>query len=79
MIGHISHWGNSLGIRIPIKMAEFLGLHAGSDVEIALDKRRIILTPRRKLSLGELLEDYPEGGEREISTGRELGAEKHEW
>ncbi len=79
MIGHISQWGNSLGIRIPGKMADYLGIRPGSDVEITMDKGRIVLTPARRLSVADLLADYPAGKEREISTGTETGAESAEW
>ena len=79
MIGHISQWGNSLGIRIPGKIAQALGVKAGSDVEILLEKGRVILTPRPRMTVASLLEGYPKGGEEEISTGDEMGEEAGEW
>ncbi|MFN9114534.1 MAG: AbrB/MazE/SpoVT family DNA-binding domain-containing protein, partial [Bacteroidota bacterium] len=34
---HIDKWGNSLGVRIPSKIAASLMLKAGSDVELLLE------------------------------------------
>lgn len=41
----IQKWGNSLGIRIPIRMAELLSLHVGSKVHIEIEGNRIVIQP----------------------------------
>lgn len=45
MLVQLNEWGNSLGIRIPKKYRELLGLHKGTKVEILLKDRSIIVTP----------------------------------
>jgi antitoxin MazE len=41
----ISHWGNSLGIRIPKFMADELGIESGSKLDVVLENDRLVLTP----------------------------------
>ena len=36
-------WGNSLGVRIPKKVADALKLHDGSKIKISLDGNKIML------------------------------------
>ncbi len=76
---HIDKWGNSLGVRIPSKIAASLMLKAGSDVELLLEAGQLVIKPLARPSLKELLADYPEGGDGEILVGPELGAEHVEW
>ena len=45
MLVQLNEWGNSLGIRIPKKYRELLGLHKGTNVEVLLKDRSIIVTP----------------------------------
>ncbi len=40
---NIQKWGNSLGIRIPMKLSQGLGLKAGSAVDITLEKNRLVI------------------------------------
>ena len=39
----VKTWGNSLGVRIPKKVADALGLHDGSQIKISLDGNKIML------------------------------------
>lgn len=39
----VKTWGNSLGIRIPKKVARALKLHDGSQIKISLDGSKIVL------------------------------------
>ncbi len=80
MLSHIDKWGNSLGVRIPSAFAKTMHIEAGGAIDISLDNGRIIITPaQRKLTLSDLLVDYPASGEEEILTGPARGAEVVEW
>ncbi len=39
----IKEWGNSLAIRIPRKIKEALSLHNGSQINISLDGKKVVL------------------------------------
>ena len=45
MHARIQKWGNSLGLRIPIRLAKQLQLHPGSPVMIEIEDGRIIIQP----------------------------------
>ena len=52
----ITRWGNSLGLRIPKRIATQVGLKAGDQVEITAEDGRIIVSAARPAySLDELL------------------------
>jgi antitoxin MazE len=53
----IQKWGNSLGIRIPKMMAKGLMLEKGSEVDLIEESNKIIIQPRRKPRLEDLLKD----------------------
>ena len=58
MLVQLNEWGNSLGIRIPKKYRELLGLHKGVNVEILLKEKSMIVTPINEPSaLEELAKD----------------------
>jgi antitoxin MazE len=52
---HIRKWGNSLGLRIPIKMIKQLHLRLGSLVNIDIEDDKLIME-KPKYHLDELLE-----------------------
>jgi antitoxin MazE len=79
MIGHIDKWGNSLGVRIPSKIAASLMLKAGSDVELVLEADQLIIKPLGRRSLKDLLADYPKEGIDDIADGPERGRERTTW
>ena len=56
MQARIQKWGNSLGLRIPIRLAKQLQLHSGSPVTIEIEDGRIIIQPP-KYDLNTMLED----------------------
>lgn len=75
MQAHIQKWGNSLGLRIPVKLAKQLQLHAGTAVSLEIENGRIIIQPP-KYDLESMLngitkdnqhhqmfEDEPQGNE----------------
>ena len=51
----IQKWGNSLGIRIPSYMAKGLSLEKGSSVEILEEENRIIIQPKTKKNLKDIV------------------------
>ena len=48
MVSKVQKWGNSLAIRIPRTFAEEAEIREGSNVEISVERGRIILAPARK-------------------------------
>ena len=56
MRARIAKWGNSLGVRIPKAVAKEVGLDEGSDVEVTISGRNLVLAPtHRQYSLDELV------------------------
>ncbi|MFP3040674.1 AbrB/MazE/SpoVT family DNA-binding domain-containing protein [Treponema primitia] len=72
----IKKWGNSLGIRIPNLIIRELALKDGSLVEIKDRGNEIIIKPKRKKQLSEMLDEITEENlHREIKTGSPVGNE----
>jgi antitoxin MazE len=42
----VQKWGNSLALRIPAAFARETGLGPGADVDLELEGKRLIITPR---------------------------------
>ncbi len=77
----ISKWGNSYGVRIPIRLAHDLGLEPGVEVEVSKDGDSLRVTPLRRTEVPEyslrtllsgVTEDKLHG---EMPTGGALGRE----
>ena len=51
----IQKWGNSLGIRIPINIVKDLSLRNGSIVDIEKEIDTIVIRPKEKYNLDEML------------------------
>jgi len=72
---HLQKWGNSLGMRIPMRLSQQLKLRPGSVVNVKIEDDRLIIFPHRyslkemlaaitdKNSHQEILEDGPKGQE----------------
>ena len=78
MLVRISKWGNSLALRIPAPFAEETGIASGTEVDLALEDGRLVITPRRAVSyaLDALLEGVTEENlHDEIATGEPQGRE----
>jgi antitoxin MazE len=45
MRAKIQRWGNSLGVRLPKKLAEDVRVAEGSLVELSVDRGRVVLSP----------------------------------
>ena len=54
----VQKWGNSLALRIPAAFVRETGLGPGADVDLELDGKRLIITPRPNgpYSLAQLLD-----------------------
>jgi antitoxin MazE len=55
MHSKLQKWGNSIGVRLPIKLIRQLQLDDGSEVDIKAVKGRLVITPVRPT--GYALED----------------------
>lgn len=72
----IQRWGNSLGIRIPMKMINDFSLRNGSTVDITENTDSIIIRPKKNHDLNELLEKISdENIHSEIDFGNAEGNE----
>ncbi|NLL67058.1 MAG: AbrB/MazE/SpoVT family DNA-binding domain-containing protein [Clostridiaceae bacterium] len=73
----IQKWGNSLGIRIPQKIAKEYGFIHGSKVEIQTIGEGIIIRPAEPIpTLEELMAKItPENQHEEVDFGRAEGEE----
>lgn len=74
----VQRWGNSLALRIPKTFATETALADGSEVDLALEDGRLVVTPVAESPV--LLEDLlagitPENLHGEIDTGPSVGAE----
>lgn len=57
MLVKLRKLGDGLGIQLPRRMLDRLGLAVGSDVELALDQKRLMIRrPRRRPTLDEPLD-----------------------
>lgn len=70
-------WGNSIGLRVPAKVAEELGIGPGSIADLEIRKDRLVITPRsHAYRLDDLLAGITlDNVHHEVSTGESLGAE----
>ncbi len=53
-------WGNSLGLRIPAKIAQSIGLNENSTVEIIQSGEGLIINKKEEIALDELLASIPD-------------------
>jgi antitoxin MazE len=58
MESHIQKWGNSFGVRLPMRWVKQHKLHKGSPISVDIDADRIVIQPP-KYTLEELLEQIP--------------------
>jgi antitoxin MazE len=73
----IGKWGNSLAVRIPGPYAKDLHLKEGMELEVSMQKGKIILRPpTRVYTLEELVEGItPENRHGETDWGKAIGRE----
>jgi len=81
----ISKWGNSIGIRIPVVVAESLGLQAGDQMTYELKDGGMFI--RKKQSTARMFEQFygkplaeitqaDLGNAEEIDWGKDVGGER---
>jgi len=74
----IQKWGNSLGLRIPKSFASEVRLRQGSEVEISLADKKLVVFPviETKFTLKHLLAGITEENRHhEVNTGQPIGNE----
>ena len=74
----VQKWGNSLALRIPRAFAVELGLGADAEVELTLEKGRLVLQPHagHEHRLAALLDQVtPQNLHAEIDFGGPVGGE----
>lgn len=76
----IGHWGNSLGVRLPVAIVREAHIHADQRVRMTVEDGRIVVSPIRdeKLTLKQrlaLFDSKRHAGEAMVTTER-VGAEK---
>jgi antitoxin MazE len=74
----IQKWGNSLGLRIPKSVADEMGVGEGSEVDLSVQSKRLIVRRARKpkLRLDDLMRDVSSHNLHEgIDTGSPVGKE----
>jgi antitoxin MazE len=52
---HVARWGNSLALRIPKPVADALDLSEGRTVEMLVEEDRLVVRPRGRYRLDDLL------------------------
>jgi antitoxin MazE len=77
MANIINRWGNSLGVRIPLPVANELGFKIGTVVDVTIEDGRAVISPvKKKYTLAELLEGVtPDLIEGEYDWGQPVGNE----
>jgi antitoxin MazE len=77
MANIINRWGNSLGVRIPLPVANELGFKIGTVVEVTIEDGKAVISPvKKKYTLSELLEGVtPDLIEGEYDWGQPVGNE----
>jgi antitoxin MazE len=74
----VSKWGNSQGVRIPIKLLQISGIKVDDDVEIIAKNNALLIRAAEKRTLDWYLEGYDgeneryDWGELDEPKGREL-------
>src|SRR5690242_8758718 len=74
----LHRWGNSVGLRLPKALLGQLGLAEGSEVEVSVERNRLVIQParRRRYTMAELLEGFtPDDRPEEVDWGPPVGRE----
>jgi len=76
MTVRVQRWDNGLGVRIPRDVARASAIREGAELDISVNKGRVVLTPVKPPTLSELVarmkaEDRPELVDWGPPTGRE--------
>ena len=72
----VGKWGDSLAVRIPGTYARDLGLEEGMEVDVSLEGGALLLRPRRRYTIEELVRGItPENVHGETDWGPPAGRE----
>jgi antitoxin MazE len=75
MQARVQKWGNSLGVRIPLSLAEKTGLKEGVPVDLQAEDDALVIR-RKQYSLEQLLDQVStDNTHKEIETGHPVGRE----
>ena len=82
MLTKVQKWGNSQGIRVPLKLLEEVQISVGDEVDVLIEEGKIVISPsqriRGKYRLEDLLAQMPDDYEpAEEDWGAPVGRE--EW
>ena len=78
MLARIQKWGNSLGLRIPKRLAVDAKVAEGTSVELNLENGRLVVVPQRKAkcTIKDLVAGItPKNLHGETDTGSPVGRE----
>jgi antitoxin MazE len=80
MLTRVQKWGNSQGVRVPLKLLEEVEIAVGDEVDVTVQDGRIVVAPsqrvRGRYRLEDLLAKIPEDYEpSEEDWGPPLGRE----
>ena len=80
MVTRVQKWGNSQGVRIPLKVMEAAKIAVGDEVEVKVEGGRIMVLPsariRGKYRLADLVAQMPEDySPHEEDWGKPVGRE----
>jgi antitoxin MazE len=82
MMTKVQKWGNSQGVRVPLRLLEEVRIGVGDEVDVTIQDGTIVISPsqrvRGRYRLEDLLAQMPEGYEpAEEDWGPPIGRE--EW
>ena len=80
MLSKVQKWGNSQGLRLPKALLQEVQIHVGDEVNVSVQKGRIIIEPvtkvRGRYDLQELVSKMPqEYHVEELDWGEPVGKE----
>lgn len=82
MLTKVQKWGNSQGVRVPLKLLEEVNISVGDEVDVTVQEGTIVVSPSQRIRgryrLEDLLAQMPEDYEpTEVDWGTPVGRE--EW
>ena len=80
MLSKVQKWGNSQGLRLTKALLQEVQIHVGDEVNVSVQKGRIIIEPvtkvRGRYDLKELVSNMPQEYQpKELDWGKPIGKE----
>jgi antitoxin MazE len=80
MLTKVQKWGNSQGVRVPLKLLEEVNISVGDEVDVTVQDGTIVVSPSQRIRgryrLEDLLAQMPEDYEAaEVDWGVPVGRE----